>query len=81
MFETQQPDDADFKHSYKGHRNSETGRLNALSLWFRIIAILINLNHQVKGVNFYGSNSDFVISKNSWTIFIKKLNLKINRKF
>jgi WD repeat-containing protein 42A len=33
-------ENSDFKHSYKGHRNSET----------------------VKGVNFYGSNSDFVIS-------------------
>jgi len=40
LFNTEDPEGADFKRRYQGHRNSAT----------------------VKGVNFYGPNSEFVIS-------------------
>ena len=60
-------DGAEFIHRYRGHRNNATGRSlidSPPQNWFMqiIFLCLLQPSRLVKGVNFYGPHSEYIVS-------------------
>ena len=69
LFDSSHSDGADYIKRYQGHRNSATGKTvhsNSLSCT-KMLVILVPSNlsiifSKVKGVNFFGGKSEFIVS-------------------
>jgi DDB1- and CUL4-associated factor 8 len=64
LFDTSQEESTDAKYRYTGHRNTETSKtlFNLSKRLFRLFFRTFLFFFKVKGVNFYGSNSDYIVT-------------------